>query len=275
MTRGWSLTVLAGLVLASVADAQSAPTPAVFRWQPGQVLTYRVEQTTMTTDTSGGMTVETVMKLNLVKRWQVLAVEPNGAATLQLSLAALRTEMRKADGETVVFDSSQPDPNNAEMARYVGQPLAVLRLDALGRLLEVKESKFGPASRFESELPFRLTLPGQALAPGLAWERAYALKPETTPGASESYAAVQQYTVKAIADGRAVIGLTTVLKTQPEAVAERIPLLALLPEGEVVFDVNSGLFRGAKLRVEKELADHNGPGSKYRFVSNYTEEAAE
>lgn len=275
MTRGWSLSVLAGLALVPAAVAQPAPPPAQFRWQAGQVLTYRVEQTTTAIDTSGGTTAETVMKLNLVKRWQVLAVDATGAATLQLSLTALRTEVRKPDGESMVFDSATPDPKNPEMAQYVGPPFAVLRLDALGRLLEVRESKFGPASRFESDLPFKLTLPGTALAPGQSWERSYAIKAEPPQGAGESYAAAQQFTVKSAADSRAVVGLTTTLKTQPEAVAERIPLLALQPEGEVIFDVTTGRMRSAKLRVEKEVADHNGAGSKYRFVSTYSEEAVD
>jgi hypothetical protein len=275
MTRAWGLTVLAGLVLASAAAAQPAPTPAQFRWQVGQVLTSRVDQTTTATDTSEGQTAETVVKLSLVKRWQVLAIDTQGAATLQMSLASLRTEVRNPDGKSVVFDSAVPDPDNKEMAGYVGVPLAVLRLDATGKLLEVKESKFGPASRFESDLPFKLTLPGTVLAPGQAWERAFQIKMEPPQGTGEAYAAVQQFTVKAVADGRAVIGVTTILKAQPEAVAERIPLLAMQPEGEVVFDLATGRFRSARLRVEKELADHNGAGSKYRFVSTYTEEAVE
>src|SRR5262249_57481493 len=94
-------------------------------------------------------------KRSLVKRWQVVAVDPTGVATLQMSLASLRLETKKPDGESVVFDSAKPDPANAQMQQYVGPALALLRLDAQGRLLEVKESKFGPASHFVKEPPFK------------------------------------------------------------------------------------------------------------------------
>jgi hypothetical protein len=271
MARSWTAFLAIVLFLAGPAAAQPDAPPTRFRWQPGQVLSFRVEQVTTVTDTTGGQTVETVMKLNLVKRWQVLAVGPQGDATLQLTLSTLRTELKKTDGETVVFDSAQPDPNNKEMAAYVGVPIATLRLDAAGKLLEVKESKFGPASRYEADLPFKLELPAAALAPALAWERPFSLKLEPPQGTGEVFAAVQSFTVKSIAAGRAVVGVTTALKSQPEAVAERIPLLPSLVEGELEFDLAGGRYVGARLKVDRELADHNGPGSKYRYASSYTE----
>src|SRR5581483_4551582 len=136
-----------------VAAAAPAQAPAArFRWQTGQVLTYRVEQNTQAAETVGSDKVETKTKLTLVKRWQVQAVDANGVATLQLSLAALRIETTPPNGEA---------------------PLSVLRIDPRGRVVEVKESKFGPASRYENEPPFVLTLPEGALQPGQKWERAY------------------------------------------------------------------------------------------------------
>ena len=46
-----------------------------------------------------------------------------------------------------------------EMGKYIGPPLTVVRIDARGQLVEVTESKFGPASRLQSDLPFKLVLP--------------------------------------------------------------------------------------------------------------------
>src|SRR5437016_305651 len=141
------LALASVLVLGSTVSAQA---PARLRWQTGQVLIYKVEHTTTATEIAGDNKSETKTKLNLTKRWQVLAVDASGVATLQQSLAALRLETVVPGGETLLFDSAAPDKSTPQlrdaMTKYVGTPLATLRVDVLGRVLEVKESKFGPAS---------------------------------------------------------------------------------------------------------------------------------
>jgi hypothetical protein len=272
MNRSGCLTLLAALAVASPARPAD---PSRFQWQVGQVLTYRVEQSTTASETENGQTTETSTKMSLVKRWQVVAVDPAGVANLQMSLASLRLETKKPDGESVVFDSAKPDPANAQMQQYVGPALALLRLDAQGRLVEVKESKFGPASNFVKDLPFKLTLPDGALAAGQSWERTYAIKLDPPQGIGESYDAVQKYACKSVEGGAAVIAMTTELKTKPSTPADQIPLLIHMPQGEVVFDLTTGRMRSAKMSVQQELNEHRGAGSKYRFSSSYTEEAVE
>jgi hypothetical protein len=66
--------------------------------------------------------------------------------------------------------------------------------------------------------------------------------------------------------------LATELKKQPEAVRDRIPLLQSQPEGEIVFDVQTGRMRSAVLTIDKELKGHQGEDSSYRFISKYTEQ---
>ena len=58
----------------------------------------------------------------------------------------------------------------------------------------------------------------------------------------------------------------------PDSLLDRVPLLQMQPDGEVVFDTRDGRLRRACLRIEKELKGHQGEGSCYRFQSTYTEE---
>src|SRR6266542_4046355 len=152
------------VVLCAVQVAPAQTTAWRFRWQTGQVLTYRVEQQTQAVEVLNGKRAETKTKTNLLKRWRVLSVDAAGVATLQHSLAALRIETTTPSGETLLFDSASPDKSSPslreQLAKYVGVPLSTLRVDTWGRVVEVKESKFGPASRFEAELPFVVILPG-------------------------------------------------------------------------------------------------------------------
>jgi hypothetical protein len=273
MIRKAMMAVLAGLVVASLASAQA---PARLRWQKGQVLTYHVEQATFSSDQIGEKTTESKTKLLANKRWTVLAVDASGVATLQLSLASLRMEITKPDGQVILFDSADLKKSDPEMVehvgKHVGQVLAVLRVDGQGKVVEVKESKFGPASRFENELPFVGVLPADGPKTGQTWERAFQLTLEPPLGGGEKHAAVQKYGCKSVAAGMLTVDVTTELKAQPEAVADRVPLVQMQPSGEIVYDLQAGRMKNASLKIDKELKGHQGEGSVYRFRSTYAEQ---
>lgn len=274
MTRGWSLLTLAGLTAALATPAAPAQAPQ-FRWQPGQVLTYKVAQVTTAAETVKEGKLDTTTRLDLVKRWQVVAVDPAGVATLQMSLSSLRMETRSPSGDLLLFDSARPEQSDeqlrSQLTKYVGPALTVVRLDRTGKLVEVKESQFGPASRLESELPFKLVLP-PVMAPNQSWERPFVIKLEPPHGTGETYEAVQKCTCTGVASGVATVGVSTKLKTQPEAVADRIPLLPLLHEGTIAFDLTNGRLQAVAFKMSQELNEHRGEGSKYVFQNDYREE---
>src|SRR5258707_357627 len=130
MVRKAILTVLVVLVVAASAPAQTAPR---HRWQNGQVLVYKTTHATQVTDIVEDAKVETKSQVNVTKRWQVVAVDPMGVATLQLSLLALRIEQTTPKGEVMLFDSADLDKSDPDMRKqlssFVGTTLAVLRLD--------------------------------------------------------------------------------------------------------------------------------------------------
>src|SRR5439155_22022034 len=95
-------TTLAALAFAAAAHAQ----PPQFRWRTGQVLTYRVSQTTTATETVKDGTLTTTTQLDLVKHWQVVAVDAAGTATLEMPLSKLRRDTKPPEGEPILFDSA-------------------------------------------------------------------------------------------------------------------------------------------------------------------------
>src|SRR5262249_19782329 len=156
------------LVLVAAASAQSPGWR--FRWQQGQVLTYKVEQSMNAADTQNDKTTESKAQLNLTKRWQVTAVDAQGVATLQISLTTLPMETTLPGGDMLLFDSADLDKSDPQlkeqMGKYVNQPLAVLRMDGYGQVVEVKETKFGSPGKYQNELPFAIVLAQSAPAPG-------------------------------------------------------------------------------------------------------------
>lgn len=269
--RSYFAVMVLGLTMASTVTAQTGEWR--FRWQKGQVLHYRVEHVTQVTEVVGGNKVETASKLHVTKRWRVTNVDPQGIATLELSLVAMRNEQTRPNGEVLLFDSANPMAGTPEMreqlAKYVGKPLAELRVDRFGQVVEVKQPA---ASRFESELPFVVVLPNAIPKVGQTWERHYKVTLDPPHGTGEHFQATQRFTCKKSADGTAVIDLSTTSKNPPESALDRVPLLQKQPEGEVLFDLQSGRLFRANLRIDKTLDNHQGAGSSYRFQSTYTEQ---
>lgn len=274
MARRSAYIVPAVVLLFAAARLHAAG--AQFQWQKGQTLDYKVEQTTTVTERVEGKTRDTSTKVKDVKRWQVLDVDTAGIATLQMSLLSLRIETNTPTGESMVFDSAKPTESNEQMREqlsgYVGKPLAVLRVDPRGRVVEVKECHFGPPSKFENEPPFVLTLPETGLQAGQSWERSYALTLDPPLGAGEKYDALQKYECRAIQDGAATIALATMVKNPPANVRDQLPLFQVQPAGGAVFNTQTGRMERAYLRIEKEVKGHEGEGSSYRFQSIYSEE---
>jgi hypothetical protein len=273
MNRRALASLLAAVALAPAASAQA---PARLRWQVGQVLTYRVEHTTQDNEVTADASVERKTHLSLVKSWQVVDVDKDGVATVRLWLRRLVWETTKPGGDVLRYDSTDPEKSTPELkesfGKYFKEPLAVLRLDGLGRVVQVKESRFGPASRFDVEVPFVTVLPEAGLAAGKEWERPFQITLEPPQGTGEKYPAVQRCTCKSVADNQATVALTTALKSPPEAAGDLMPLLDKLPEGEVVFDLASGRMIKATMKVEKEVKAHMGEGSSYKVQSSYVEQ---
>ena len=172
-----------------------------------------------------------------------------------------------------MFDSSKPDDlNKQEMAKNIGPVLAVLRIDPQGKLVEVKESKVGPATRFAADLPFKLVLPDATPKTGDTWDRTYTIQLDPPLGTGEKYAAIQKYTCQEAKGGLLSFGIASEVKDMPMQASDQIPLLAFLPEGTLYFHTETGRYFSARLKVSKELKNHQGEGSSYKFASTYVED---
>ncbi|MBY0457401.1 MAG: hypothetical protein K2V38_08700 [Gemmataceae bacterium] len=275
-----ALLVLAFSATAPVLAQPPAPAqpPAAprFKWEAGKVHTYRVIQQTVVKETvlddkDKPVTTEARTTLVLVRKWAVKEVDKAGVATLEMSISEMKQEFKQPDGSTAVTDSSKPEDAKL-MAEYLNKPVVVVRMDAQGRLVEVKDAKGGSAARLHAELPFRVVLPDAAAEAGKSWERPFALKLDPPAGTGESYDFVQKYTSKGTKDGYFIAGVETALKAPPKSVGERVPLVPMLWAGDVYFNPAAGKYQAARLTAKSELANHQGEGTKFVYESTYAED---
>jgi hypothetical protein len=269
---------LAALLLVTLFAAPAvAAEPLRFKFQPGQTLTYTARQvttvveTTLEEGTNRHVNAATVTKLALTRRWNVKAVETGGVATLELIVVAMRQQITrpgpadingKPTIDTEVLDSATPEGRH-QMAAFIDKPIATVKLDSQGRVLEATGP---PAERLRVELPFRLVLPDA----GDRWNRAFSL----AIGTGEKYDFTQTFAVKGDTGGVWTIQVQTAPKATPTDPGEWVPLAPVLWEGEVSFDRANGRYLGAKLTAKKEVANHQGDGTRFSYESVLVEEIA-
>lgn len=265
-----TLTTLAALLFLNSAYGQ---TNWRFQWKKGQVYYYRVTHHTSATHTVKDNKLQTSSNLKLRKKWEVLDVDASGVATLQYSLEAMRNEQQQFNGEKLLFDSenlSESTPSLAEhLTKYVGKPLAVLRVDSTGAVIE---AKVGEKHRYDAEPPFLFTLPKTPVTVGGSWKRNYDVVLAPPQGTGEKYEATQTYTCKSIKGNRATFTLETEFKNLPDSPQERIPLFQKQPSGEIIFDLESGRLITARLLINKRMENIQGQGSNYLFESAFVED---
>lgn len=272
-----SFLVLVGSAVPLFAQGEAAPLR--FTWKSGQTLSYKVVQTTtveeLTLDEKAKQPtpVKTTTTLTSTKRWAVTDVNSAGVATLEMSVTAMKQEVTQTVGDgqpnTRVIDSANPD--DAKVMEFLGKPLLTVKLDPQGQLVEAKSDNPAATDRLKAELPFRLVLPDGVPTVGAKWSRAMAVKLPPPLGTGESFDAKQQYTYQGEKDGYAVIGMVTTLKSPPSDPAVMPALIPVLWDGNLFFDAKSGRYHGGKLTAKNEVTDHLGSGTKFRYVSEYTE----
>ncbi len=270
MRTRYLLAILLAQTLVSPALAQ---VPWQFQWRKGQTLTYKIKHITSVVEVVETTKNGSNSTLDLVNRWQVTDLDDKGVATLSLTLVSMRNEQKRASGDTLLFDSNDLEKSTPElrdqMNKFIGQTVAVVRLDGYGRLVDVKQ---GTAATFEAEPPFVVVFPAAKAAAGQAWRRPYNLVLDPPYGTGEKFEAEQRLECKKIDAGKATIGIGTTFKTMPDNARDRLPMLQKEVNGEAVFDLTAGRLISARLNIDKTIEEHRGKGSSYQFKSQYSRE---
>jgi hypothetical protein len=272
MIRHGFLAALLLFPLAARADAQAWR----FQFQKGEALTTKVEHGTLVSETVAGRKTDITSKLLIVKRWKVVDIDAQGTATLEQTLLSMRNEQTRPGAdmkpETLLFDSNnlaQSTPELKGMMKFINVPVASIRVDGLGRVVEVIS---GPKDRYDAEPPFAMMLPGQPAQIGQAWVRPFTITLDPPLGVGEKYQAEQRVRLAKIEGGKAFVDLATTIKNPPETAAEKVPLIQKEMQGQLLFDIGRGRVDAVRLAVDKTIENHQGQNSSYRFASTFSEQ---
>lgn len=264
---GWAV-----LAYCSSVHAQEAPR---LRFRPGEVLQFRVEQTTRVTQTLDGENQTFESRTELIKRWEILEAGLDGPFTLQLTIPQLKLLQKLPSGQTIAYDSTQPEGSHPalrqQMEQFLGKPTVKLKIDSRGQVLHSQPLVSIPVGQLGSEPPFAIVLPEQPWQPQSRWTRPYSLLLEPPLGTGEKYQAEQQFELRSLHQHQAEIVWQTHIPNPPATASERIPLLQKLTRGTALFDTNTHRITLIRMQAGGTVEGHEGANSKYEFSSEYIE----
>lgn len=242
------------------------------QFKTGQTNVFLIEQESVITDTLGANTSVVKNRTSVKKEWKVIEVDNGQVATMEMRVLQLNVETTRPNGEIFKYSSASPEgPLKESLSPLVGPVVAKIKVDSLGRVIQVIEAKFGNASRFEAEPPFGAILHSQIPSKGQQWTRDYQLILEPPAGTGEKIAMHQKYVINDIAGSLVSISVQTNSAKPFANGLEESALAQMMPSGVVVFDLHKKVTVRTEMTIDREIANTAGPGSKCHFKASYRE----
>ena len=259
----------------SAADAKAPPEKYSLRYQfhAGDTLRWNVvHRCQIRTAVSG--TEQTAETTTLsVKVWRVLDVTPDGQATFEHRVESVDMRHRLSGRDEVHYNSNKDvaaPPGFENVAKAVGVPLAVITLDARGKVLSRKQNPVKAATPGQGEITIRL--PEEPVAVGHQWSFPHDIDVPLPGGGVRRVKAVQSYTLEGVRTGVASIRMDTQILTPMNDPALESQLLQYETTGTVRFDVDAGRILGRQADVDKGVVGFRGAASSLHYRARSTEE---
>ncbi len=141
MRHGMKIVLLSGLCAAVVSSAASAQTTLRYKFKEGEKLQYVIEQKTKGTTSINNMEIDTKMNMSIDMTWNVIAVNRDGSAQMQIKVTRAKMSM---DGPTglIEVDSTQKNEPDDAIGKVFSQVIkATASMEMTGTMLATGEMK--------------------------------------------------------------------------------------------------------------------------------------
>ncbi len=113
MRRELNIVFLSALCAAILSSAASAQTTLRYKFKEGQKLGYVIEQKMKSTASINNMDIETKMNMSMDMTWNVVAVNSDGSAKMQMKVTYVKMSMDGPAGQVEVDSKQKNDPDDA------------------------------------------------------------------------------------------------------------------------------------------------------------------
>lgn len=265
------LATLALLAAPLSVLADDAPQHTLrYKFQPGEVLRWEVDQRSSVRNTMKGASEEAQTKTVSVKAWKVIDVMPDGEIEFITLVDRVRMENKLPDRAEMVFDSTDegdPPPGFEDAARAVGVPLSSIRMSPRGEIIERDVKHHQPAADPHEQIV--MLLPDGPAAIGESWNQPLSIQVKVGDGVKK-VSARRKHTLRKVLSGVATIAteFQVLSPTTPEIDGQ---LAHRLVKGEVRFDIDKGRILSQRLDVDRRVLGFAGPASSMHLVTRLEE----
>ena len=254
---------------------QSGPQEYLLRYKfhPGDALRWTVLhrcriRTSVSASTQTAETTTTSIKV-----WRVHDVQPDGTAVFDHLVETVDMRHRLSGRDEVHYNSRTdlcPPHGFEDVARAVGVPLAVVTLDAKGKVLKRQQNFVKAAVAGQGEITIQL--PERAVAVGSSWSSQRNIEVPLPDGGMRQIRAKQSYKLESVKTGVATISMSTQIVTPINEPAIEAQVLQYETPGSVRFDIDGGQILGCQSDVDRSVVGFRGDASSIRYVGRSTEE---
>jgi hypothetical protein len=270
---------LGGGVTGRAADPPAAEPPRVtleYHFQPGEKIDMDVSHRALTETTVGATSQSTETATDSRKTWTVVAVAPDGHATLEHSVDDVTMTSRTSDRGQIRWSSGSDDPappGYEQVKASLGVALSRLVVDRSGRIIERRDLRPCPPSSTGDLVV--VPLPEGSVAEGAEWTVPQEVVVEVPGGARKAVRTRLRYQLTAIRDGVATIRVDTTVLTPIDDPRLESRLLERIWNGTVDFDIDRGRVLRRATGIDRRVVGFEGPESSVRYKSSLEERLVE
>jgi hypothetical protein len=276
----WIGCLLTLLLASGLPRGRAGDTPEdssirlAYRFTAGEA--YRVKVTHLAkVDTKiSGVSEQTQTRAVSTKVWQIEEVDEDGNITFVYQVEAVSMWQQVSGRPEIRYDSDRdevPPPEYRQLAETVGVPIARVKMDPSGHVLERENVR----AQFSSSIgQLALQLPDKPLQVGEQWSHEEEVPIRLRDGTVKRIKTRELFTLEKFQAGVATISLKTQLLTPVNEPEIQSQLVQRIKRGEIKFDVDAGHILSQQMDVDETVIGFNGPDSIMKYLSRLTEESA-
>lgn len=273
---------------ASPTIQQTAATSAAtykleYKFQKGDTIPYQVSHDVTLTTQKGSASLTAIQQSNSWKRYVVVEVDKDGAATLEPTIDRVKMSIRSGD-KVVAYDSASGETPPAAVrgiGESIGRALARVKVTPSGSLISARSLLAKPGNQqrdgqddaaAEGELNVLVEFPKKPLEIGEVWKDQLKVNVAVDRGLQKPITLQRQYTLQSVDGHLATISLKTSVLTLIKDPKLQVQLIQRTPSGTIVFDMEQGRIVSRKLNIDELVIGFAGGDSKIRAQSHRVEQ---
>jgi len=275
----WAMGLFWGSFLPHLSADDSGKTLLRYKFTPGQVVRYDVTLNDDYQIQVGTETDEPYSHQQSVKNYQVMSVNPDGSAILQLTIESVQLEIYQ-NGDKFNYDSlvdtgPQEQAVFQAMKNLVGKPHLQITMSTRGEVsafLPLVKGNQVPDNPQQVAFDVLLRLPEEPLAEGESWKENFqVILPIPDSKLTRTVKMQRQHTLKKLEGALATIDVETKVLSILESTDDEMQLLRRQPDGTVIIDLERGLLVSKTLHQDKQVTGFGTGASFMNFKQRLSE----